>query len=158
MSGYYADWNTSNAGLVPQKSVFSTSKGDVSPSGPGQGGDFHGLAEDLNKYTYDLLSAKVGAGNNRLTDVGPWGLVMMDHINFNEDVSGFSSADLVELIMMNNFKFDMTTTNPPGGNGGSGDNGSTGGGENTEGGTPGQAWAGDYDSAYLDGQNAISFE
>jgi hypothetical protein len=112
LSGYYANWSSSHAGLVPQKLNFSTSNGSVSPSGPGQGGDFAGLARDLNKYTYDLLSAEIGQGSNRLESVGPWGLVMMDHISpVADSQTGFASIDLVELIMMNNFKFDMTTDN-----------------------------------------------
>lgn len=151
LSGYYADWSYSQAGLVPQKSIFSTSNGNVTPSGPGQGGDFARLAKDLNKYTYDLLSAEVRDGmENTLDQVGPWGLVMMDHISAAEDTqTGFASADLVELIMMNNFKFDMTTT-PSGGQGGEG--------SGSEGGSTGTASVKDYDSVYLDGQNAISFE
>lgn len=149
LSGYYANWNSSRAGLVPQKLSFSTSNGSISPSGPGQGGDFAGLARDLNKYTYDLLSAEIGQGYNRLGSVGPWGLVMMDHISPAADSqTGFASTDLVELIMMNNFKFDMTTT-PSGGQGGQGGEG---------GGSSSSASVKDYNSVYMDGENAISFE
>jgi hypothetical protein len=36
----------------------------------------------------------------------------MDHISpVADSQTGFASIDLVELIMMNNFKFDMTTDN-----------------------------------------------
>ena len=150
LSGYYADYNVSTNGLQPHRKTFSTSAGNVSSNGPGRGGDFAKLAKELNKYTYDLLSADV-ASPNGLTKVGPWGLVMMDHISAARDSeSNFASVDLVELIMMNNFKFDMTTT-PGGGQGG----GTT---DPEEGGATGTASVKDYDSVYLDGQNAISFE
>jgi hypothetical protein len=105
LTGYLADWSVSQKGLYPYKVDFSTSEGTVKPSGAGQGGNFAVLAEKLNKYTYDLLSTEVGTTGG-LSKVGPWGLVMMDHIK-----AGESSADLVELIMMNNFKFPMTTIN-----------------------------------------------
>jgi hypothetical protein len=52
---------------------------------------------------YDLLSKEPGT-EGALRQTGPWGLVMMDHINADD-----KSADLVELIMMNNFKFPLVT-------------------------------------------------
>ena len=107
MSGYYPVWDT-RAGYIPQKLNFSTTRGNFEPNGPGRGGDFLSLAADLNKYTYDLLTAEYGDGPNRISDAGPWGLVMMDHIKAND-----VSADLVELIMMNNFKFPLVTVDAP---------------------------------------------
>ena len=85
----------------------------------GKGGDFRGLASHLNEYTYNLLSAEPGTANG-LSKQGPWGLVMMDHINVDEN--SFSD-DLVELIMMNNFKFDLTVKPGPGGSRDGGGNG-----------------------------------
>ncbi len=97
LTGYYA--TTSHAvSYYPFKDSF----GSVNLSGQGKGGDFAGLAEDLNAYTYELLSAE--PEKDGLSDEGPWGLVMIDHIKA-DDVS----ADLVELIMMNNFKFPLVT-------------------------------------------------
>lgn len=140
-------------GFTANKSGFLSSQNNGNVTNHGKGGDFIGLATELNQYVYDLLSAEPGSENG-LSQAGPWGLVMMDHIKAND-----VSAKLVELIMMNNFKFDMTTTTPSGGdnggNGGGGDNGSTGGGE--EGGNTESA-AANYNSVYQDGQNAISFE
>ena len=116
----------------------------------GKGGDFLGLANDLNSYTYNLLSAKPGSGGESLEQEGPWGLVVMDHIGASTD-----SEKLVNLILQNNFKFILATKQ----DGTSGDEGGQGGeGTNPEGGSTGSASVKDYDSVYLDGQNAISFE
>lgn len=106
LSGYYADWSTSTLSVYPYKQTFTGEHGSFSPSEPGKGGNFAGLAQELNQYTFDLLSAEVGKEGvgESLTQVGPWGLVMMDHIMAND-----VSADLVELIMMNNFKFPLVT-------------------------------------------------
>jgi hypothetical protein len=72
-------------------------------TGHGKGGDFLGLSADLNSYVYDLLSAEPGSADG-LSQVGPWGLVMLD----NNQADGVSDK-LVELIMMNNFKFPLVT-------------------------------------------------
>ena len=116
----------------------------------GKGGDYLALANDLNSYTYNLLSAKPGSGGDSLDQEGPWGLVVMDHIGASTD-----SEKLVNLILRNNFKF-ILATKP---DGTSGDEGGQGGeGSGSEGGSTGSASVKDYDSVYLDGQNAISFE
>ena len=111
LSGYYAiNNNNARQSLYPYKQTFTGESESFSPNNPGKGGDFTTLAEEINKYTYNLLSATPKLGDeSTLTQNGPWGLVMMDHINTTKDDSGFSSADLVELIMMNNFKFEMST-------------------------------------------------
>ena len=157
-------------------------------SNQGKGGNYAALAAELNTYTYNILSGKSAmSSTGNVLPVGPWGLVMIDFVGtdfaaaknngiiptpdeFGADLQEATeaSAKLCNLILMNNFKFPLETIIPPGGNGGSGGNGSTGGGDNTEGGeeeggegeggTPSEAWVGDYDSVYLDGENAISFE
>lgn len=98
LTGYYA--TTSHmVSCYP----FKEECGNVTLSNQGKGGNFAALASELNQYTYDLLSAEPGTSSG-LSKQGPWGLVMMDHIKAND-----VSADLVELIMMNNFKFPLVT-------------------------------------------------
>lgn len=116
LTGYYLDYSTSRAGTFPQKDPMDgftadtwriqgiwkdDDNGDV--TGHGKGGDFVGLSRELNNYVYSLLSADTGTDNGLIKN-GPWGLVMMDNINPDD-----KSADLVELIMMNNFKFPLVT-------------------------------------------------
>ena len=115
LSGYLVDpgnyTTDTRSGFFPQKDPmdgftangsWGQNYGNVTDHG--KGGDFLGLATKLNQYVYDLLSAEPGSENG-LSQTGPWGLVMMDHIKAND-----VSAKLVELIMMNNFKFEMSTT------------------------------------------------
>lgn len=121
LSGYLVDpekySDDTRPGFFPQKDPMDGFKADTwiiqdilkgdnngNVTNHGKGGDFSGLAAELNKYVYDLLSAEPGSTNG-LSQTGPWGLVMMDHIKAND-----VSAKLVELIMMNNFKFEMSTT------------------------------------------------
>lgn len=127
LSGYYVskDYNKS---YLPFKKTFSSqvrnvSFGDevvdITPSGQGKGGDFVGLAYDLNKYTYNLLSATPGSNTaGALSKQGPWGLVVMDHIGNTAGGTDDKSIDLVNLIMMNNFKFPLMTEGDGDGNGG----------------------------------------
>lgn len=116
LSGYYATSGV-NVSLLPFKQTIPTSGNNLTLSNMGKGGDFQGLAFDLNTYVYNLLSAKPGVSidgdeTERLTQDGPWGLVVIDHIgnppagNENND----KSVDLVNLIMMNNFKFPLATS------------------------------------------------
>lgn len=100
LTGYYATLNHP-VSYYP----FKQDCGNVTLQDMGKGGDFKGLADHLNEYTYNLLSKEPGTENG-LSKQGPWGLVMMDHINVEEN--SFSD-DLVELIMMNNFKFPLVT-------------------------------------------------
>ena len=118
LSGYYVskDYNKS---YLPFKKTFSSQVRDVTigdevvditPSGQGKGGDFVGLAYDLNEYTYNLLSATPGPNTaGALSKQGPWGLVVMDHIGNTAGGTNDKSIDLVNLIMMNNFKFPLIT-------------------------------------------------
>lgn len=115
LAGYYIDYNISRQGTFPFKDPMDGFKGDVdnigswwdenngNVTGHGRGGDFVGLSRELNNYVYSLLSADTGTDNGLIKN-GPWGLVMMDNINPDD-----KSADLVELIMMNNFKFPLVT-------------------------------------------------
>ena len=153
LTGYYIDYETSRQGTFPFKDPMDGFKADVdnigswwdenngNVTGHGKGGNFLGLSEDLNSYVYDLLSAEPGSADG-LSQAGPWGLVMLDNIQ----VDGVSDK-LVELIMMNNFKFDMAVKPNAGGEG-----------TNPEGGSTGTASVKDYTSVYMDGDNAISVE
>lgn len=135
------------AGFVDRNFSFSdwTYHYDPLIKDQGKGGDSIGLAEELNQYVYDILSGDKEMSSGGKLAKGPWGLIVMDHIQ-PTDVS----ADLVKLIMMNNFEVES---------GGSGSDGSDNEDDpEDEPTTPSAAWAGDYDSAYLDGEYAISFE
>ena len=107
LSGYYAT-NSIDASIYPFKNTYSAANGDLTLSGMGKGGNFQGLAYDLNTYVYNLLSATPGTDTGLLQE-GPWGLVIMDHIGNpttgNEDKD--KSKALVNLIMMNNFRFPL---------------------------------------------------
>lgn len=120
LSGYYATPNV-NVSLLPFKSKVLTSRlDDYQFTSPGKGGDFQGLAFDLNTYVYDLLSTTPGQEGG-LTQDGPWGLVVMDHIGNPPTGKEDVSQQLVNLIMMNNFKFPLATAPvnvDEGGNGG----------------------------------------
>ena len=150
LSGYYATKNHMLSllpfqqwfgGLV-ERSWFGRYTSMVTDQG--KGGDSIGLADELNTYVYDVLSGRTEMSVGGKLAKGPWGLIVMDHIQ----PTGVS-ADLVKLIMMNNFEVES---------GGSGSDGNNEDAPEDEPTTPSPAWAGDYDSAYQDGQNAISFE
>lgn len=153
LSGYYATTNHMQS-LLPFQQWFG---GLVEEEGwlikrhtnmvtnQGKGGDSIGLADELNAYVYGILSGRTEMSVGGKLDKGPWGLIIMDHIQ----PAGIS-AELVKLIMMNNFEVES---------GGSGSDGSDNEDDpEDETTTPSEAWVGDYDSVYLDGENAISFE
>ena len=123
---------------------WGTTKSDINDQG--KGGDHPLLAYKLNKYVYSILSGEETMQDGSKLAPGPWGFVMMEHIGNKSKGEDDMSIKLVDLIMMNNFKLDLTTITPSGGQGGEG------------GGSTGSASVKDYDSVYLDGQNAISFE
>lgn len=112
LSGYYIS-TSAKEGLYPFKENFKS--GDAiagrdilfDVSGQGKGGDHQGLAYDLNKYVYSILSGDsvMSSTKDKLAE-GPWGLVMMEHIG-NKTKADDKSVDLVNLIMMNNFKFPL---------------------------------------------------
>lgn len=114
LSGYYIDWEgsaTYKLSLLPFKhdTQYSGTKTE-NATNQGKGGNFKLLAYELNKYVYDLIY------NKQLNQEGPLGLVVMDHIG-NTSVKKLGSTetetvddkslDLVDLIMMQNFKFTL---------------------------------------------------
>ena len=86
----------------------------------GKGGDYKSAAIDLTTYVYDILSGESvlsnATGTNTKLAQGPWGLVMMDYIG---DASNTSSLKLIDLIVLNNFKFPLAKGEGSGGSGGS---------------------------------------
>ena len=131
LSGYYVT-ETYKEGLYPFLDKYSYeypytvfgysgwSPGTFSLSNMGKGGDHPGLAYDLNKYVYGILSGKDKMQNGSKLPVGPWGLVMMEHIGNTAKGEDDKSLDLVNLIVLNNFKFPLAK-----GEGSGGGNGST---------------------------------
>lgn len=126
LSGYYIDWqNDKNVqkGLWPFKVEFKGRLGrwataTIKPTGQGKGGNHTLYSYDINKYAYNLLSAAPGT-TDALSQTGPWGLVVIDHIGTTQvkelgssttkTVSDDKSMNLVDLIMLNNFKFPLAT-------------------------------------------------
>ena len=122
-SGYYiTDKHT--VSLIPFKEKFvypgnktlvGVIEGTYKPSGQGNGGNFAGLAADLNTYVYEKLTSDAYG-------VGPLGLVQIDFIgatetnfndndkdNYNKDhaKAAVASQNLVSFIAMNNFRFAL---------------------------------------------------
>ena len=134
LSGYYIDWQNDNnvkKGLWPFKQEFKAklsriATATIKPTGQGKGGNHTLYSYDINKYAYNLLSAAPGT-TDALSQTGPWGLVVIDHIgttavkelgsSTTNNVSDDKSMQLVDLIMLNNFKFPLamktTTQNIP---------------------------------------------
>lgn len=108
LSGYYAT-TKHTASITPIIEDVSTSQGNSDKlTAQGKGGDYRGLAADLNEYVYRLLTETPNGNDDskdRLKQQGPWGLVVMDHIGTDGD-NGYSTK-LVDLIMMNNFRFPL---------------------------------------------------
>lgn len=116
LSGYYITKQHTKS-LVPFKRTWTTDvRGQkITPEGQGNGGNFAGLAADLNTYVYDKLQ-------NDVYGVGPLGLVQIDFIgatkeqfdaydtdnyNTNHAAAATASQNLVPFIAMNNFRFPM---------------------------------------------------
>ena len=89
------------------------SYGSYSPSfslsGAGAGGDYVSCAYGLNKWLYEYLTKYNTDGENGPLKQGPVGLVMLNHIGNTTDHADDKSLDLVNWIMMNNFKFPLAT-------------------------------------------------
>ena len=138
LSGYFIDKSVSVNGLLPFKQKFDGFYRDGTIikyndiTNQGKGGDHPGLAYELNKFVYDILSGRDMHGFDPLPE-GPWGYVMIEHIGNTAKGADDQSLKLVELIMMNNFKFPMTSTTNP---------------------EPKPT----YDATYSNGGDAISFE
>lgn len=73
-------------------------------AGAGAGGDYVTCAKDLNSWFYQYLTVDNKA--NGVLKQGPLGLVMLNHIGTTD---GDHSLDLVNWIMMNNFRFPLAT-------------------------------------------------
>ena len=119
LSGYYIT-ETYKQGLYPFLNAYSSKdyydvpilgsgwrNKNFSLTDMGKGGDHPGLAYDLNKYVYGILSGKDPMQNGSKLPVGPWGLVMMEHIGNTAKGADDKSLDLVNLIVLNNFKFPL---------------------------------------------------
>lgn len=137
LSGYYIDWdNNGNYQYSMRPCVEKgVTAGEIFGLGydyefQGKGGNHTLYSYDINKYAYNLLSADLGTTDG-LNQTGPWGLVVIDHIgtttvkqlgsSTTNNVSDDKSMQLVDLIMLNNFKFPLATNttvqspNPDGG-------------------------------------------
>lgn len=108
LSGYFATTNHAPS-ITPIIEGIRTSRNTKNDFKlQGKGGDFEALAKELNQYVYELLTATPGGdGSNRtkLKQQGPWGLVIMNHIG-TDGADGYSTK-LVDLIVMNNFRFPL---------------------------------------------------
>lgn len=116
LSGYYVTENHKKS-LVPYKQSWTTdfTGQTITPEGQGNGGNFAGLAADLNTYVYEKLTSDAYG-------VGPLGLVQIDFIgatetdfnnydkdnyNTNHAKAAVASQNLVSFIAMNNFRFAL---------------------------------------------------
>ena len=118
LSGYYIT-DTYMQGLYPFLNKYSFKHyydglfvdewltGTFSLSDMGKGGDHVALAYDLNKYVYGILSGTGKMQDGSSLAEGPWGLVMMEHIGNTTKGADDKSVALVNLIMMNNFRFPL---------------------------------------------------
>ena len=112
LSGYYIDEsvlnNSQKVSLLPFRSSFIGSNNTATnAANQGKGGDHVGLAYELNKYVYGILSGTVEMESEGYLTEGPWGLVMMEHIGNTAGGADDKSVALVNLIMMNNFRFPL---------------------------------------------------
>ena len=123
MEGVYPFMNNYPVYYYYDAGWFGSGWGDanISLSNMGKGGDHPGLAYDLNKYVYSILSGKGNMQNGSKLPVGPWGLVIMEHIGNTAKGADDKSLDLVNLIVLNNFKFPLAKGEGSGGKGGSTD-------------------------------------
>ena len=110
--GLYPFKNTYSMQYYPEPSILNWwnpkwTSSSITASNMGKGGNHVGLAYDLNKYVYGILSGtgKMQDGNSLAE--GPWGLVMMEHIGNTAGGADDKSVALVNLIMMNNFRFPL---------------------------------------------------
>lgn len=109
LSGYLIDKNA--PGFYPFKKNFTSGRYSFNVTNQGKGGNHVRLAYELNKYVYGILS-----GDQSLTTTGaklapgPWGYVMLEHIGNKSQGTDDMSLELVDLIMMNNFRLDLGKT------------------------------------------------
>ena len=112
LSGYYIDEsvlnNNQKVSLLPFRSSFyGDNNNATNAANQGKGGDHVGLAYDLNQYVYGILTGTKEMESNGYLTEGPWGLVMMEHIGNTDGGADDKSVALVNLIMMNNFRFPL---------------------------------------------------
>lgn len=117
-SSYYP-YNTSYS---YRSDVFSGRTISFTLKDAGAGGDFVTCAYDLNKWFYKYLTEE-NVDNNGLLKQGPVGLVMLNHIGNTSKGTDDKSLDLVNWIMMNNFKFPLATAKTNGNTQGTGTGG-----------------------------------
>ena len=118
LSGYYLDESVTNdagdkVSLLPFKDEYnngSSNNTEIDATGQGRGGNHVKLAYDLNEYVYGILSGTEKMEDGSYLPEGPWGFVMMEHIGNTTGGNNDKSVDLVNLIMMNNFKFPLATS------------------------------------------------
>lgn len=147
LSGYYVTEQHKHS-YLPYAGNYTLSGLSFSCSDAGMGGDMAGLAADLNIHLYNKL-VDIEQTHNQ----GPLGLIVMNYIGakadhfdnsdyYDEDGernatwaanAEIASRELPNMIVMNNFKFPMSTSD----------------------GTPTSVT---YNAAYVDGGEAISFE
>ena len=125
LSGYFIDWHNEdgyNYSLRPCVEDGVTQGNWVivnwDYNNQGKGGNHTLYSYNINKYTYNLLTGALGTTDG-LNQTGPWGLVVIDHIGTTQvkelgssttrTVSDDKSMNLVDLIMLNNFKFPLAT-------------------------------------------------
>jgi hypothetical protein len=100
LSGYFITSNHAVSWYPAYKLIVhgktNASSAEVFP-GNSKGGDYKTCAVTLTNHVYNLLSGETLAK-------GPWGLVMMDYIGSDGNEN---SQKLVNLIMMNNFRFPL---------------------------------------------------
>jgi hypothetical protein len=147
LAGYYVTKEHQHSYLPYAGSYTLGSRLSFSCSDAGMGGDMAGLAGDLNTYMYEALIAAEQEHKQ-----GPLGLIVMNYIGakagdfdnsdyYNVDgrdaawaaKAEIASRELPNMIVMNNFKFPLSTSD----------------------GTPTSVT---YNAAYVDGGEAISFE
>ena len=106
-SSYYP-YNTSYS---YRSDVFSGRTISFTLKDAGSGGDFVTCAYDLNKWFYKYLTEE-NVDDKGVLKQGPVGLVMLNHIGNTSKGTDDKSLDLVNWIMMNNFKFPLATAKP----------------------------------------------
>lgn len=93
-----------NASYYPYNTNYTYRYYTFTLTNAGAGGDYVTCAKDLNSWFYQYLTVDNKA--NGVLKQGPLGLVMLNHIGTTD---GDHSLDLVNWIMMNNFRFPLAT-------------------------------------------------
>ena len=110
LCGFYPDKNL-GVSYYPYNGSYTYSSYTFSLADAGAGGDYVACAYDLNKWFYTYLT--VGNVDDKgVLNQGPVGLVMLNHIGNTSKGTDDKSLDLVNWIMMNNFKFPLATAKP----------------------------------------------